>query len=158
MIYACLNDPASDVRAVAAIAVATLENDQSKVLDTLIPLADDTSGRMRRAVATVLPQYGAAARPAVPALVRMLSRENERNDAMKALKIIGVETLPDLQKMLAVKDSKVRMFACEALGLLGPAAKDAAPQLRDLLNQDSSLRGPITAALAKIEGNSPVTP
>jgi len=146
-----LNDPAGDVRASAVTAIAAVEPDQAKILATLIPLAGDPSGRMRRAVAPALAPFGAAARPAVPALVKMLGNETERGEAMKALKAIGVDTVPDLQKMLAVKDAKVRTLACESLAAMGSAAKDAAPQLRELLKQDASLQAPINAALAKIE-------
>jgi HEAT repeat protein len=157
LIYTCLNDPAADVRASAATAVAAVEPDKGKALATLIPLAADPSGRMRRTIAPALVPYGAAARPAVPALVRMLAVETERAGALLALKAIGVDNVPELKKMLAIKDTKVRTLACESLGSLGPAAKEAAPQLRELLAQDAALRAPITAALARIEaGTVPV--
>ena len=70
---------------------------------------------------------------------------------MRALKAIGVKNVPDLLAMLSVSDPRVKTFACESLGALGPAAKEAAPQLRDAAAQDASLRGPANAALAKIE-------
>jgi HEAT repeat protein len=155
LIYACLNDQAGDVRAAAVTALAAVESDQTKALATLIPLAGDASARMRRAVSAALVQYGAAARPAVPALVRMLPSENERGDALRALQAIGVDSVPELKKMLGIKDQKVRAFACESLGALGPAAREAAPQLHALLAQDDKLRTPITAALAKIEVPAP---
>jgi len=151
LIYACLKDQAGDVRAAAATAVAAIESDQAKALATLIPLAGDSSARMRRAAGAALVRFGAAARPAVPALVRVLPSESERGDALRALKVIGVDSVPELRKMLAIKDARVRTFACESLGALGPAAKEAAPQLHELLAQDAALRSPITAALAKIE-------
>jgi len=150
-IYSCLNDQPNDVRASAVLAIAAVESDRAKALATLIPLAGDPSGRMRRGVAAALAQYGADARPAVPALARMLANESERSDGLRVLKAIGVDSVPELQKMLAMKDAKVRTFACESLGALGPAAKDAAPQLRDAAAQDASLLGPVNAALAKIE-------
>jgi HEAT repeat protein len=155
LIYTCLNDQAGDVRASAATAIAAVEGDQAKALATLLPLAGDPSGRMRRAVSAALVQYGAAARPAVPALVRMLPSENERSEALRALKAIGVETLPELKAMLAVKDNRVRILACESLGALGPAAREVVPQLRELLGQDAALRAPATVALAKIEAPAP---
>jgi HEAT repeat protein len=158
LIYACLNDQAGDVRAAAATALGVIESDNAKALATLIPLAGDPSARMRKAASAALAKYGVAARPAVPSIVGMLEKETERGDAMRALKAIGVDTLPELKKMLAVKDPKVRAFACESLGALGPAAKDAAPRLHELLAQDSSLREPITAALAKIEPAAPAAP
>ncbi len=158
LIYACLTDPANEIRASAALAIAAVESDRSKALAALIPLAGDPSSRMRRAVATALSQYGADARPAAPALLRMLADEKDRSEGLHALKAIGVDSVPDLQKLLVIKDAKVRTFACESLGALGSAAKEVAPQLRELLAQDAALRGPITAALAKIEGPAPATP
>jgi len=158
LIYACLNDQAGDVRASAATALAAIESDQTKALATLIPLAGDQSGRMRRAVGAALVQYGAAARPAVPALVRMLPSVNERGEAMRALRAIGVESVPELKKILTINDDRVRTFACESLARLGPAAQDAVPPLRELLAQEEKLRGPITAALAKIEPSAPPPP
>jgi HEAT repeat protein len=150
LIYSCLKDQPNDVRASAVLAIAAVESDRAKALTTLIPLAGDASGRMRRGVAAALSQFGADARPAVPALTRMLINENERSDGLRALKAIGVDNVPELQKMLAMKDLKVRTFACESLGALGPAAKEAAPQLRDAMAQDAALRGAATAALGKI--------
>ncbi len=158
LIYECLHDQASDVRAAAVTALAAIEKDQPKLLAILLPLPADSSGRMRRAAAAALVPHGPAARPAVPALVRMLPSANERGEAMRALQAIGVDSVPELKKMLGIKDDRVRTLACESLARLGPAAKDAAPQLRELLTQEEKLRGPITAALARIEPPTPPTP
>jgi HEAT repeat protein len=158
LIYGCLNDSAGDVRASAALAIAAVESDQAKALGILIPLAGDQSGRMRRAVTGALVKYGAAARPAVPALIRMLPTEAERSEALRALKAIGVDSVPDLKKMLEIKDAKIRAVACDLIGAMGPAASEMAPQLRELLGQDAALKAPITAALAKIEPAVPAVP
>lgn len=153
------NDPAGDVRASAATALAAIETDDAKALAALIPLAHDQSGRMRRAVALGLVRYGPAASAAVPALVRMLPSPNERGEAMRALKVIGVRTVPELKSMLAVNDLRVRTLACESLGALGPAAKEVAPKLHELASQNSEIRPAATAALAKIEvPAAPATP
>jgi len=53
--------------------------------------------------------------------------------------------------MLVIKDGKVRTLACESLAAMGPAAKEVVPQLREMLAQDGSMKGPVTAALKKIE-------
>ena len=150
-LYEWLNDPANDVRASAATALAAIETDDAKALAALIPLAADQSGRMRRAAALGLMRYGAAASPAVPALVRMLPSPNERFEAMRALKVIGVHALPELKAMLAINDPRVRMLACESLGALGPAAKELAPKLRELVDQNNEVHAAAKAALAKIE-------
>ena len=144
------------MRAAAAAALASIERDDARALATLTAmLASTESGRVRRAVALGLVKYGPAASSAVPGLVAMLDRETDRGSAMQALKAIGVRTVPELLKMLAVKEPRVRVFACESLAALGPAAKDAVPKLRELLASDSALRAPITAALAKIEAPAP---
>ncbi len=150
-LYEWLNNPANDVRASAATALAAIETDDAKALAALIPLAGDQSGRMRRAAALGLMRYGAAAEPAVPAIVRlMLPSANERSEGMRALKAIGVRSVPELMKMLAINDARVRIFACESLAALGPAAKEAAPKLREVA-QDGEVRKAAEAALKKLE-------
>lgn len=150
-IYGWLNDSANDVRAGAVTALAAIESDDAKALATLLPLSGDDSARMRRVTANALAKYGASASPAVPAFVKMLERENERSEAMRALKAVGVRTVPEAMKMLTIKDAKVRAFACESLAALGPAAKEAAPKLHELAAQDGAVREAAKAALAKIE-------
>lgn len=154
-LYEWLDDPAGDVRAATATAIAAVETDAAKALAVLIPLAADQSGRMRRAAALGLTRYGEAASAAVPALVRMLPSPNERSEAMRALKAIGVRTVPELKTMLAINDARVRNLACESLGALGPAAKDAAPKLRELAEQNNEVRNAARAALARIEAPAP---
>lgn len=152
MIYAAARDPQPDVRASAATALAAVETDNDKALAVLVPFADASqSGKVRRAAAHALVKYGPAASAAVPGLITMLEKETERGEAMRALKAIGVKNVPDLVAMLAVRDVRVRTFACESLGSMGPDAKDAAAKLREIAEQDGAIRGPATAALKKIE-------
>jgi HEAT repeat protein len=152
MIYAAARDPQPDVRASAATALAAVETDNDKALAVLVPFAEASqSGKVRRAAAHALAKYGPAASAAVPGLITMLEKETERGEAMRALKAIGVKNVPDLMSMLAVRDVRVRTFACESLGSMGPDAKDAAPKLREIAAQDGTIRGPATAALKKIE-------
>jgi HEAT repeat protein len=155
-IYRAVNDSAPEVRAPAIAALASVENDDAKALNAIIPLADrNQTGTVRRAAAHALGKYGPAAAPAVPRLIALLDRENERGEAMRALKSIGVHSVPDLVTMLAVHDSRVRTFACESLGTLGPDAKDAAPKLREVAEEDSAVRESAKAALKKIEPPAP---
>jgi len=107
MIYAAVREETADVRASAATALAAVEPDDAKVLAALTPLVDSgQSGKVRRASAHALAKYGPAARAAVPGLVTMLNKETERGEAMRALKSIGVRTVPDLVAMLAVRDPR----------------------------------------------------
>lgn len=156
MIYAAVKDPAPDVRASAATALAAVETDDAKAIAVLAPLAKATeSGKVRRATAHAIAKYGPAASAAVPGLITMLEKDTERSEAMRALKAIGVKNVPDLMAMLAVHDPKVRTFACESLGNLGPDAKDAAPKLREIAQQDGAIRATANAALKKIDPTVP---
>jgi HEAT repeat protein len=152
MIYAAVKDYNTDVRASAATALASVETDQAKALAVLTPLAGNReSGKVRRAVAHALARYGPAAKDAVPGLISMLDKETERGEAMRALKAIGVKDVPNLLTMLSARDPRVRTFACDSLGSLGPEAKDAAPKLREIAAQDSAVKAAAQAALKKIE-------
>jgi HEAT repeat protein len=151
-IYDAIHDSGSDVRASAATALASVEPDEAKALEVIIPLVDRTqSGDVRRAAERALGKFGPAAGPAVPRLITMLDKETERGEVMRALKSIGVHTVPELVAMLAVHDPRVRTFACDSLGTLGPEAKDAAPKLREIMEEDGAVRNSAQAALKKIE-------
>jgi HEAT repeat protein len=151
-IYSAIHDSAPDVRASAATALAGVESDEAKAMAVIIPLVDRSqSGEVRRAAERALGKFGPAAGPAVPRLVSMLDKETERGEVMRALKSIGVHTVPELVAMLAVHDPRVRTFACESLGTLGPEAKDAAPKLREIMEEDGAVRNSAQAALKNIE-------
>ncbi len=158
MIYAALTDRSQDVRASAATALAAVETNNAKALQALVPLLKQSeSGKVRRMTAHALPKYGPAAKDAVPALIGMLDKDTERGEAMRALKAIGVHNVPDLLVMLSVPDPKVRTFACESLGTLGPDARDAASKLHEIADEDGTVRASATAALKKIEPPPPAT-
>ena len=151
-IYAALHDPSTEVRVPALPALGRVESDDAKVIAAFSAAVSDENGRVRRAAAQGLARFSERARPAVPGIVAMLEREPDRVVALDALRAIGVRTVPELLKALAVKDPKVRVFACESLAALGPEAKDASVRLRELLNgQPQPVQDAARAALAKIE-------
>ena len=151
-IYTALGDPSAELRVPAVPALASVESDDAKIIAAFTAALNDETGRVRRPAAQALARFGERARPAAPGLVAMLERDIDRVVAFEALRAIGVRTVPDLLKALAVKDPKVRVFACESLAALGPEAKDAAARLRELLNgQPQPVQDAARAALAKIE-------
>ena len=151
-IYAALRDPSSELRTPAVPALASVESDEAKVIAALTAALGDETGRVRRPAAQALARFGERSRVAAPGIVAMLERDIDRVVALDALRAIGVRDVPDLLKVLAVKDPKVRVFACESLAALGPEAKDATPRLRELLNgQPQPVQDAARAALVKIE-------
>jgi HEAT repeat protein len=151
MIRACVKDPTPEIRASAAAALAAVDADDAEVLSTLLTLLRDSSGTVRRATAPELGKLGPRAEAAIPGLVAMLDQDTERALALAALKSIKVRNVPDLLKLVAMRDAKVRVFACDSLGALGPAAQEAAPKLHDLLLAPSPVQEAARKALARIE-------
>ena len=76
-----------------------------------------------------------AGKPAVAALVKLLRSRNKTtvSTACAVLGKIGKPAVPDLAKALKDEDSQVRGFALLALGQMGTAAKEAASEIRELL-------------------------
>ena len=152
MIYAAARDRVAEVKISGVTALAAVETDDAKALAVLIPLVGNgESNKVCRAVAHALAKYGPAASAAVPGLISMLDKDTERGEAMRAIKAIGVKNVPDLLTLLSKTDVRIRTFACESLGNLGPEAKDAAPKLREIAAQDGPLRASASAALKKID-------
>jgi HEAT repeat protein len=155
MIRACVKDPAPELRASAGRTLAAVDPDEAEVLSNLLTLLRDTSGMVRSATAPELGKLGPRAEAAIPGLIAMLDRDNERALALAALKSIKVRNIPDLLKLLTAREPKVRVFACESLGALGPAAKEAIPQLRDLLSTSAPVADAARKALTRIEMTKP---
>ena len=59
----------------------------------------------------------------------MLDRDMDRAVALETLRAIHVQEVPPLLTALNHKDAKVRAFACESLGELGPEANEAGSAL-----------------------------
>ena len=105
--------------------------------------------------ALALSEFGLEARPAVPALIAALRRTNEHDEMssfVEALGTIGKDSVPLLIEALKDDNKKIRLVAIEALGLIGPDAKQAMPFLIALLDdRDDEARKSGIAALAKFE-------
>ena len=157
LIYASLRDENSDTRAQAVPALAAIETDKAKALAALTPLVASSQGsKVKKAAAHALAKVwsGGQCRP-VPDGSRCSTISKTDPKPSRPLKSIGVRTVPDLVAMLSVHDERVRTFACDLLGTMGPDARDAAPKLREIASQDDSVRASANAALKKIDPTAP---
>ena len=105
------------------------------------------------AAARALATIGPDAKPAIPALGRMLrSREQERRwDAAGALGRIGKDALPVLTSALRDADSDVRFAAIDGLAELGAGAEPAIPVLLERLTEEKEvIRAGAIGCLARI--------
>ncbi len=144
-----------EVRLNALQSVIKTEPNKDKLLPVLLKSIQEDQGRLRRVAAAALAPYGEKAQSAAPALVAMLDRETDRPAAFEALRAIHVHDLPLLLTALNHKDAKVRAFACDLLGDLGPQAKEAAPVLEEKAQGDAeAVRDAARKALGRINAKS----
>lgn len=157
----------------------SIDIELEKILNSLIMQLDDESAEVRRDAVIKLSKIGGPAaipglikglgdpikhvqdaaidalvdigEPAIPALERALGENNENtpHNATLALFRIGESGIPGLIKALSVGNSRACVGAMGWLGLFGPAAKDAVPQLIVLL-QNPDLRNTAASTLKKI--------
>ncbi len=120
----------------------------------------DESNYVRWQSASALGKIGPAAAKAVPALIEMLrhnSDERARGDAADALGSIDADTaVPVLAEALKDDNWLALMWAADAVRTIGPAAREAAPALRELTrNPNPGIRQIATEALRKVNDKPP---
>jgi HEAT repeat protein len=158
-IQAALKDTDADVRANAATAIGNLGAAAVPSVPTLIGLMqNDPSKEARETAARALGRIGKAApkdRQAVAPLRQTAAKDADpvtRVVALGALAMMEVEVpeqVTALRKFLRHDSDLVRMKAAHALGMIGPAAKNAAPNIVTVIERatDSHQRGYIARAL-----------
>jgi HEAT repeat protein len=140
-LYKALKSSERDVQIVSLEALTKIEPDDEKLQPVILPLVSKTtgSGGVRRAAAASLKRFGDKAQPAVPALLKMLDVDTERNIAISVLKGMKVHAVDELIVKLEDRSTLIRTFACEALGKLGAEAEPALPNLQRRAQLDSDV-------------------
>lgn len=123
-------------------------------VDTLVDKLKDGEWHVRLAATWGLGSIGG--KTAVAALFETLCEVTEvvdvREAATNALREIGKPAVIHLIKALKNRDEWVRLQAAEALGDIGPDAREAVPALREALeDNDWAVRRDASAALKKIK-------
>ena len=154
------------------IAAGSAQNSIEASADDAVPallaaLKGDPDPGVRRAAAQTLGQLGPAASRAVPGIAHALQSDDAaevQSAAALALGQIGpgpaeaepVMAVTALADALTHHDPVVRYQAARALGLLGPAAKDGAPDLRAAAQSvpDPAFRYQAARALQAIDPES----
>ena len=156
---AALDDHEGAVRSTAATAIGNLGAAAIPAVPQLIAgLENDPFKEARETATRALGRIGKAA-PDEKSLIEPLRVASEKDadpvtrvDALGALAMIDVEVpqqITSLRKYLHHEEALVRMKAAHALGMLGPAAKEAAPEIVNVLKleTDHHCRGYIARAL-----------
>jgi HEAT repeat protein len=113
------------------------------------------SESLRRSCLEVMKGLGPHAKDAVPAIMKALldAKDPLGPGVLPVLSAIGEPAVPALISALKHPNSTVRELVAEALGNMGPRAKDALPVLAGLLNSepDRLVRQSVEIALKKIQ-------
>ncbi|HYV34424.1 MAG TPA: HEAT repeat domain-containing protein [Gemmataceae bacterium] len=159
-IIAALKDSNKFIRWAAARTLGKIGPDYhaDKTVPALAALMNpQEDSDVREVTASALRKFGAAAKPALPQLIKLLNiGEAEAQEAIiKAITAIGgPETTPAIPALIKSLDSRnvnVRKLAAEALGRMGPLAVSAIPALTDhLQDEDATVRIAISDALLNI--------
>jgi HEAT repeat protein len=144
----------------AAGALGTIGPAAKTAVPALAKVLRQENGYAQNCAAQALGNIGPGAEAAVPALVDALELRDDAYpcavDAAEALWRINQHprAIPVLVELLATDNGVLP--AAEALGRIGPAAKEALPALREAANNpDPAVRQAVTEALRKVSGQAP---
>ncbi|MGA2066615.1 MAG: HEAT repeat domain-containing protein [Thermoguttaceae bacterium] len=157
-----LSDSEWFVRSRAAEAVSHLGPASRAALPDLEPLLKDGQPYVRIAAARALWRIDRRARQALPVLLEAIKGYDDLvvGDAIDGLAAMGEAAAPaeaELRGVLKNSHSELlRKAAARALGGVGPAAREAIPDLLDLLqSRDQDCRLTALSALAKVGAADP---
>ena len=166
-----LKSPGYWFRWKSAEALGKLGRGAKTAAPALAEALEDSNETTRHTAAKALAAIGSEAEAAIPALVKAIKREQSKRSgtgsdtpsilswlAGNALAQIGPASLPALITLLSHEDRYVRLSAVNAVGNMGPQAKDAIPALSEALNdEDELVRQWVSVALERIANRRPVT-
>ncbi len=165
LVLALKDDPEDKVRRVAANALGRFGSKANETIPALITsLATDPRSIVRYSAASALGKFGPKANEATPALIAALKGRQSgdlRVIAAVALAETGYQSEdiipPILDGIKRIKQFGFSIRCAQACGRLGSLAKDAAPLLQNIMNDEDEhqkVREAAREALLKIEGNS----
>lgn len=121
-------------------------------LPKLIASLESANKNTRLQAVTAIGSHGTGARSAAPALMALLDREREPQVAMQAVQALTqIGAHAQLRQLLQHQTAPVRWQAANGLGIIGPPAKKAIPDLIRLLTDgDPVLRYLAAGAIGEI--------
>jgi HEAT repeat protein len=155
---AALDDPDAAVGSAAAMALGGVGEKATDAVRPLTEVVKDTTrlAELRRAAAYGLGGIGAAAKPATATLTAALKDADARLRVKSAVALVGIDAgnaavaVPVLRSAVAGKDEFARLEAVFGLKALGPAAKDAVPELVSALKSGGKVGKYAGEALGRV--------
>jgi HEAT repeat protein len=179
LIHHAEHDPDEQVRSMCC-GVITLQSNPlpAQVTPAIIPVLTEALSspdeRLRRSVCQLLRQFGPAARPVIPALIRALQSPaqkkgygDDRAAAAETLSQLApgtpeaAEVIAALAKVLRPEETELTRAVASALGSFGASSTLAVPEMARTLREAVQRKRPLPAAwlavaLSRIDSRSPV--
>jgi HEAT repeat protein len=145
-----LNHRNGEIRIGAVRTLATIGPAAQAAGPALLALLDADDGPLRATAAWALGKIHWL--KAVPRLLSAIESSDRklRDSAKSALSRMGAAAVPGLIDKLGHDDEGVRLRVVDALGAIGPAARDALPALREVMGPEPKVN--YRWAIERIEG------
>jgi HEAT repeat protein len=146
-------------KAASLILIEPLAGIGADAVPLLMEFLQEKSAGFQSYSADALAKIGPAAKPALPALVKLLKSDDSevRRDVAIALWKIdkNTEGVPALAALLKEPARYLAEPAAMVLGQMGPAARPALPELREaLMHPNEGVRDAVLKAISKIDRDS----
>lgn len=161
LIESLKDEDRDEVRREIVLALAAVGADAKAAVPALVDELAHDNPRVQISVTFALGKIGPAAKAAVPAIEKNLSSEDETLAAVSAWSLpriapanaeVAKLVVPKMIAALKHDDGFVRAQAAETLGLIGPAAKEAADALEAAAkDEDETVAAAAKDALKKIQ-------
>jgi len=165
-LIAALKDPDEEVRRYAARALGAIGPEAQAAIPVVIEAIDDREWVVRMEAAPALVRIDAKSPQAVAAIRKALSDAdaNVQASAVEAIGVLGADAkpfVPHAARLLGSREQHATAYgsfhalaqtAADALAKLGPEAREAAPALVEVLQEDRDrpTRGTVVEALVRI--------
>jgi HEAT repeat protein len=149
-------DPKPDVRLQAMQLLAAFGVTDRPVVQAVAELLKDRDATVRQQALATLENLPADPRDVAPVLLRLQTDPDAAisRTAGERLARYGAAVVPSLVEGLKNEEAAVRVAAAQALGKLGPAARDAVPALTEAeKDEKTEVQQAAKAALERIKGN-----
>ncbi len=158
-----LMDQAAEVRAASALALGRLGPAAEGAVPALVQALGDGDFGVRMESALALGRLGRGAKEAIPALIEALKKDEDRAvreaSARTLGRIGGKEAVPALVEAIGREGLYGRLRSVQALGRIGPGARESVPALAETLNtdEDRAVREASARALGRIGDKEALT-
>ena len=152
------SDPSAEIREASLRTIGDLRLESDDLLPIVRRGLEDESTEVRSRAFRVARQLGDRSPLLLPVLIPMVSNDEEARSVERTLErmeryVVPKSVVPELAELTSHDSDRVRVLAIRFLGLAGPSAQTALPNLESLIQSEKeSIRDEAVDAIEKIRG------